>query len=97
MLIAFAAGGWFEFYELFMPGFISLGLIKSGVFTESNRGLFDLHSFASFLASFFLGMFGILLSRPFKSSNGRLEIQAVPPFSEISQSDGSTPKKRIQF
>lgn len=52
-----AAGGWFEFYELFMPGFISLGLIKSGVFTQGNDGLFDLHSFASFLASFFLGMF----------------------------------------
>ncbi len=52
-----AAGGWFEFYELFMPGFISLGLIKSGIFTESNKGLLDLHSFASFLASFFLGMF----------------------------------------
>ncbi len=52
-----AAGGWFEFYELFMPGFISLGLIKSGIFTEGNQGLFDLHSFASFLASFFLGMF----------------------------------------
>jgi putative MFS transporter len=52
-----AAGGWFEFYELFMPGFISLGLIKSGIFTQDNRGLFDLHSFASFLASFFLGMF----------------------------------------
>jgi MFS transporter, putative metabolite:H+ symporter len=52
-----AAGGWFEFYELFMPGFISLGLIKSGIFTESNGGLFDLHSFASFLASFFLGMY----------------------------------------
>jgi putative MFS transporter len=52
-----AAGGWFEFYELFMPGFISLGLIKSGVFTQDNHGLFDLHSFASFLASFFLGMF----------------------------------------
>jgi putative MFS transporter len=52
-----AAGGWFEFYELFMPGFISLGLIKSGIFTESNSGLLDLHSFASFLASFFLGMY----------------------------------------
>jgi MFS transporter, putative metabolite:H+ symporter len=52
-----AAGGWFEFYELFMPGFISPGLVRSGIYTIENKGLFDYHSFASFLASFFLGMF----------------------------------------
>jgi putative MFS transporter len=52
-----AAGGWFEFFELFMPGFISLGLVRSGIFTISNKGLLDTHSFASFLASFFIGMF----------------------------------------
>lgn len=52
-----AAGGWFEFYELFMPGFILPGLVRSGIFTLSNKGLFDTHSFASFLASFFIGMF----------------------------------------
>jgi MFS transporter, putative metabolite:H+ symporter len=52
-----AAGGWFEFFELFMPGFISLGLVRAGIFTLTNKGLLDTHSFASFLASFFLGMF----------------------------------------
>ncbi|WP_158900790.1 MFS transporter [Burkholderia sp. L27(2015)] len=52
-----AAGGWFEFFELFMPGFISLGLLRSGIFTITNKGLLDTHSFASFLASFFVGMF----------------------------------------
>jgi putative MFS transporter len=52
-----AAGGWFEFFELFMPGFISLGLVRSGIFTITNKGLLDTHSFASFLASFFVGMF----------------------------------------
>jgi putative MFS transporter len=51
-----AAGGWFEFYELFMPGFILLGLIKSHIFRLKSGGLLDAHSFASFLASFFLGM-----------------------------------------
>ncbi|MDR3522145.1 MAG: MFS transporter [Acidocella sp.] len=51
-----AAGGWFEFYELFMPGFISIGLVRAGIFTMSNRGLLDYHSFASFLGSFFFGM-----------------------------------------
>ena len=52
-----AAGGWFEFFELFMPGFISLGLVRSGIYTIGNKGLLDVHSFASFLASFFVGMF----------------------------------------
>lgn len=52
-----AAGGWFEFFELFMPGFISLGLVRSHIYTISNKGLLDYHSFASFLASFFVGMF----------------------------------------
>jgi putative MFS transporter len=52
-----AAGGWFEFFELFMPGFISLGLVRSGIYTIANKGLLDYHSFASFLASFFVGMF----------------------------------------
>jgi MFS transporter, putative metabolite:H+ symporter len=52
-----ASGGWFEFYELFMPGFISVGLIRSHLFTPTTRGLLDFHSFSSFLASFFAGMF----------------------------------------
>jgi putative MFS transporter len=52
-----AAGGWFEFFELFMPGFISLGMVREGIFTLTNKGLLDTHSFASFLGSFFLGMF----------------------------------------
>lgn len=60
-----AIGGWFEFYELFMAGYISLGLIGAGLFTQSSRGYLDLHGYASFTASFFLGMFvsTVLLSR----------------------------------
>lgn len=51
-----AAGGWFEFYELFMPGFISLGLVRAGIFVAKPGSMFDPHLFASFLASFFIGM-----------------------------------------
>ncbi len=51
-----ASGGWFEFYELYMPGFISIGLISGGIFTNKPGNLFDPHLFASFLASFFFGM-----------------------------------------
>jgi putative MFS transporter len=52
-----ASGGWFEFYELYMPGFISLGLVKAGIYSLQPGSMFDPHLFASFLASFFLGMF----------------------------------------
>ena len=57
LVLRIASGGWFEFYELFMPGFISLGLIRSGILVLRGTGPFDPHAFANFLASFFLGMF----------------------------------------
>jgi putative MFS transporter len=55
-------GGWFEFYDLFVTGYVSLGFIKAGIFTATTRGLFDWTGFASFIASGFAGMFvGTLL------------------------------------
>src|ERR1700733_8456972 len=52
-----AIGGWFEFYEMFMAAYISLGLISSGLYHATTTGLFDINGFASFLGSFFAGMF----------------------------------------
>ena len=52
-----AIGGWFEFYEMFMAAYISLGLISSGLYRATTAGLFDVNGFASFLGSFFAGMF----------------------------------------
>jgi putative MFS transporter len=52
-----ATGGWFEFYELFMAAYVSLGLIHSGLYRATTEGLFDINGFASFLGSFFAGMF----------------------------------------
>jgi len=52
-----AVGGWFEFYEMFVAAYISLGLIHSGIYRATTAGLFDISGFASFLGSFFLGMF----------------------------------------
>lgn len=52
-----AIGGWFEFYEMFMAAYISLGLIGSGMYRATTAGLFDVNGFASFLAAFFAGMF----------------------------------------
>ncbi|MFC0401619.1 MFS transporter [Paraburkholderia rhizosphaerae] len=52
-----AVGGWFEFYELFMAAYVSLGLIHGGLYRATTAGLFDINGFASFLGSFFAGMF----------------------------------------
>jgi MFS transporter, putative metabolite:H+ symporter len=52
-----AIGGWFEFYEMFMAAYIALGLIHSGLYQTTTAGLFDVRGFASFLGSFFGGMF----------------------------------------
>lgn len=56
IVLAIAVGGWFEFYELSMPAGIQPGLVADGIFSLHSGGLLDLHSYASFLASFFLGM-----------------------------------------
>lgn len=52
-----ALGGWFEFYELFIAGYISLGLISAGLFTKTSTGFFDWSGFAAFTGTFFAGMF----------------------------------------
>jgi MFS transporter, putative metabolite:H+ symporter len=61
MVVRIAGGGWFEFYDLAMSGYISLGLIRAGIYTKNSTGplggLFDPKSYATFLASFYVGMF----------------------------------------
>jgi MFS transporter, putative metabolite:H+ symporter len=65
MVIRIALGGWFEFYELFIAGYISLGLIKAHLYTTKSTGYLDWHGFAAFSGCFFAGMFvsTIALSR----------------------------------
>ncbi len=54
-----SAGGWFEFYDLFMSAYIALGLIQHGLFSATGS---DLASVAGFTAAGFGGMFaGTLL------------------------------------
>src|SRR3977135_2969590 len=67
-----ALGGWFEFYEMFMAAYISLGLISSGLYHATTRGFFDFNVLAVFLGSFFAGMFvGTILFKGIADLHGR--------------------------
>jgi putative MFS transporter len=72
LVVLISLGGWFEFYDLFMVPYVSLGFIKAGIFTATTKGLFDWTGFASFIASGFAGMFiGTLLFSGVSDRYGR--------------------------
>jgi len=57
-----SVGGFFELYDLFMTGYIAVGLMGAGIFKATTSGLMDVNGYASFIASGFAGMFvGTLL------------------------------------
>lgn len=67
-----SVGGFFELYDLFMTGYIAVGLIKAGIFKATTAGLLDINGYAGFIASGFAGMFvGTLLFSWFSDRYGR--------------------------
>lgn len=56
-VLRISAGGWFELYDLFMTAYVSLGLIREGLFVATAPSAFALRGFASFVAAGFAGMF----------------------------------------
>src|SRR5260221_9469286 len=61
-VILLSLGGFFEFYDLLFTGYIAPGLVRSGILTPTTPGLFVNNGIASFVASFFAGLFiGTLL------------------------------------
>lgn len=61
-VLRISAGGWFELYDLFMTAYISLGLIRDGLFVATAPSAFALRGFAGFVAAGFAGMyFGTLV------------------------------------
>jgi len=57
LIALLSLGGFFEFYELFMTGFVSPGLIRDGIFQLGPNGLFHLPDQAVFASVTFLGLF----------------------------------------
>jgi putative MFS transporter len=56
-VLRISIGGWFELYDLFMTAYISLGMIREGLFVATAPSAFALRGFASFVAAGFAGMF----------------------------------------
>ena len=50
-------GGSFEFYDLFMTGYIAPGLTASGLFVKTSTSIFAMNSIAAFVAATFIGLF----------------------------------------
>jgi putative MFS transporter len=62
LLLLLSLGGAFEFYDLFLMGYIGPGLVRSGLFTSGSTTLFGVSGLAAFLSATFAGLFiGTLL------------------------------------
>jgi MFS transporter, putative metabolite:H+ symporter len=57
MVVLLSLGGCFEYYDLFLTGFIAPGLVRSHIFTTTTAGFFGNNGIASFVAAFFIGLF----------------------------------------
>jgi len=57
LVIFLSLGGCFEFYDLFLMGYVGPGFFNAKLFTPTTQGLFDLNGFASFIAATFAGLF----------------------------------------
>ena len=57
LITLLSLGAWFEFYDLFLPAYVQIGLYKEGLFKLTTSDLFDLQGFASMIAASFAGMF----------------------------------------
>jgi putative MFS transporter len=61
-VVLLSLGGFFEFYDMFLAGYVGPGLVKSGILTTTTPGLFGTTGLAAFFAAFFSGLFvGTLL------------------------------------
>ncbi|WP_158742274.1 MFS transporter [Acidisphaera sp. L21] len=72
LILLIACGGLFESYDLFMTGYVAPGLFRSGILTPTTTSLFGMTGIASFIGSFFTGLFiGTLLLSQLADQLGR--------------------------
>jgi putative MFS transporter len=57
MVVLLSLGGCFEYFDLFLTGYIAPGLVRSHIFTATTAGFFGNNGIASFVAAFFIGLF----------------------------------------
>lgn len=57
LLLMLSLGGAFEYYDLFLMGYIGPGLVRSGMFTSGSTSFFGLTGLATFVAATFAGLF----------------------------------------
>jgi putative MFS transporter len=50
-------GGFFEFYDMFLAGYVAPALVRTHILASTTHGFFDLNGVAGFFASFFVGLF----------------------------------------
>ena len=57
LLLMLSLGGAFEYYDLFLMGYIGPGLVRSGLFTPGSASLFGASGLATFVSVTFAGLF----------------------------------------
>jgi putative MFS transporter len=50
-------GGFFEFYDMFLSGYVAPGLVRAHILSSTTTGFFGTTGIASFVAAFFMGLF----------------------------------------
>jgi putative MFS transporter len=56
-VVLLSLGGCFEYYDLFLTGYVAPGLVRGGILTPTTPGLFGTSGVASFVAALFAGLF----------------------------------------
>lgn len=57
LVLLLSLGGCFEYFDLFLTGYVAPGLVRSHLFVATTSGFFGNNGIASFVAAFFIGLF----------------------------------------